>query len=202
MMDINSSLKMASSAGSRDVTVVQAGLEYWETQPASLDGVLGTSFFPPRSHSHSTVPRRRVRNRGAHLQHPLEHVMTCDLHPVSTSRRCTRITPVPSRSHPRLAQRPLCDPSPRPILRSTRRLTPEALPCARRWRRHRTRHRRRSPPPRLGRRPPRAGTVVHRGGASTVSRDVHERREHRRWVDRDQRSDQERAFLQGPFAGL
>ncbi|KAF8550447.1 hypothetical protein OG21DRAFT_1487767 [Imleria badia] len=32
---------MALSAGSRDDTVVQAGLQYWETQPASLDGVLG-----------------------------------------------------------------------------------------------------------------------------------------------------------------
>ncbi|KAH0826980.1 alpha-N-methyltransferase NTM1 [Lanmaoa asiatica] len=32
---------MASSAGSRDETVVQAGIQYWETRPASLDGVLG-----------------------------------------------------------------------------------------------------------------------------------------------------------------
>ncbi|KAG8217922.1 alpha-N-methyltransferase NTM1 [Butyriboletus roseoflavus] len=32
---------MASSASSRDETIVQAGLQYWETQPASLDGVLG-----------------------------------------------------------------------------------------------------------------------------------------------------------------
>ncbi|KAI9574232.1 alpha-N-methyltransferase NTM1 [Boletus coccyginus] len=32
---------MASSAGSRDETVVQAGLQYWETQSASLNGVLG-----------------------------------------------------------------------------------------------------------------------------------------------------------------
>ncbi|KAN0085761.1 Alpha-N-methyltransferase NTM1 [Tylopilus felleus] len=44
---------MASSAGPRDDTVVQAGLEYWESQPASLDGVLGTSFFPS-SHSQPT----------------------------------------------------------------------------------------------------------------------------------------------------
>ena len=35
--------KMASSAGSRDEGIVQAGLQYWETQPASLDGVLGVS---------------------------------------------------------------------------------------------------------------------------------------------------------------
>ncbi|KAG6370089.1 alpha-N-methyltransferase NTM1 [Boletus reticuloceps] len=32
---------MTSSAGARDGAVVQAGLQYWETQPASLDGVLG-----------------------------------------------------------------------------------------------------------------------------------------------------------------
>ncbi|KAF9218169.1 hypothetical protein BS17DRAFT_296854 [Gyrodon lividus] len=32
---------MASSTAARDDPVVQAGINYWETQPASLDGVLG-----------------------------------------------------------------------------------------------------------------------------------------------------------------
>ncbi|KAG9318896.1 N2,N2-dimethylguanosine tRNA methyltransferase-domain-containing protein [Chiua virens] len=41
---------MTSSAGSRDETVVQAGLQYWETQPASLDGVLGAPY-PASMHS-------------------------------------------------------------------------------------------------------------------------------------------------------
>ena len=49
---INLSLRMASSAGSRDETVVQAGLQYWETQPASLDGVLGASLSLPNAQAH------------------------------------------------------------------------------------------------------------------------------------------------------
>ena len=78
MVDIDLSLKMASSAGSRRHSRTSRTRTLGNTTRKSRRRARYV-FFPPKSHLQPTEPRRRVRNRGAHLQLPLERVMTCNL---------------------------------------------------------------------------------------------------------------------------
>ena len=72
---IDSSLRMASSAGSRDETVVQAGLQYWETQPASLDGVLGASLSLPDAQVHTHKARAGRFGTGVRTSIPTAYIL-------------------------------------------------------------------------------------------------------------------------------
>jgi hypothetical protein len=113
---------------------VKDGIEYWNTQPASLDGVLGSCYSQRLSFIYLTANGRWIRFWGTVISNKFPKViqlLTSRLQ-VPPQDRCPWISSVPSLTYPRTLHSPVCN-SP------SRASTSPSDASTRRWCRDRSR---------------------------------------------------------------